>query len=538
MAQSDDGEGAGDPRLVYVPPLDWPANSPRPVIDYGDFPRYIGTERRVPAYFPTAKLPNVTNNLLGHIPQVNHTFGYWEGDYAISNEHGVSFGESTCSARTYALPVSRGGTSTALLTMNELSRLAAERAKTAREAVLVMGALASTYGFVGTAAIVGGESLLLADPNEQFIFHILAESDAGGAIWGAQRVPRHHATVVANAFVLGEMPLAPNADFLFSENMRTVAKASGWWDGVEPFHFTRAFSIGEYTNHGYSGRRMWAFWQVVAPTLRVPAEYSSYLDVIGTRAYPTSAPPDHNVTRDDVLKRVYRNYYQGTKYDLSAGPAAGPFGMPYRHKPGPGEAAVAGQCGPLGPCSRWERSIASFRSVNIHATWVHSPSAAGAKATFWFAPYAAVASVFVPLLTNAAAVPDALADVSNRALDRTKAYWAFKELGQFSYPRWRLVRDEIDSVAAELEAKGDELARRMRRAEESGAAATAAANAHATSVVQRWQELYTELLVRFSDGFEYDGHETNYLGYPAWWLTEIGYMNGTAQPCNTTTGTC
>jgi dipeptidase len=130
VAQSDDGEGAGDPRLVYVPPLDWPANSPRPVIDYGDFPRYIGTERRVPAYFPTAKLPNVTNNLLGHIPQVNHTFGYWEGDYAISNEHGVSFGESTCSARTYALPVSRGGTSTALLTMNELSRLAAERAKT------------------------------------------------------------------------------------------------------------------------------------------------------------------------------------------------------------------------------------------------------------------------------------------------------------------------------------------------------------------------------------------------------------------------
>jgi hypothetical protein len=135
-------------------------------------------------------------------------------------------------------------------------------------------------------------------------------------------------------------------------------------------------------------------------------------------------------------------------------------------------------------------------------------------------------------------VPDALADVSNRALDRTKAYWAFKELGQFSYPRWRLVRDEIDSVAAELEAKGDELARRMRRAEESGAAATAAANAHATSVVQRWQELYAELLVRFSDGFEYDGHETNYLGYPAWWLTEVGYMNGTAQPCNTTTSTC
>ena len=39
-------------------------------------------------------------------------------------------------------------------------------------------------------------------------------------------------------------------------------------------------------------------------------------------------------------------------------------------------------------------------------------------------------------------------------------------------------------------------------------------------------------------GYAYDGHDTTYLGYPAWWLTEVGYMNGTAQPCDTPTGTC
>ena len=239
--------------------------------------------------------------------------------------------------------------------MNELSRLAAERATTARAAVMVMGELATKHGFVGTAAIVGGESILLADPQEQFIFHVLAESDDGGAIWGAQRVPRDHATIVANAFVLGDMPLAPNEDFLFSANMRPVAKASGWWSGAEPFHFTRAFSIGEYTSHAYSGRRMWAFWEVVAPSLQVPSAYNSYLDVIGTSAYPTTGKTDRKVSRDDILRRVYRNFYQGTLFDLSAGAAAGPFGTPYRHKPGPGEATVAGQCGPLGPCSHWER---------------------------------------------------------------------------------------------------------------------------------------------------------------------------------------
>ena len=39
VAQSDDGEGAGDPRLVWVPAMDWPANSMRAVLDYENYPR-------------------------------------------------------------------------------------------------------------------------------------------------------------------------------------------------------------------------------------------------------------------------------------------------------------------------------------------------------------------------------------------------------------------------------------------------------------------------------------------------------------------
>eukprot|EP00966_Prymnesium_polylepis_P105517 2443683-Prymnesium_polylepis.1 len=70
--------------------------------------------------------------LLLAVAQVNHTYGYYEADYAIANEHGVSFGESTCSAKTFALPVSQGGPS--LLSMYELTRLAAERETTARGA--------------------------------------------------------------------------------------------------------------------------------------------------------------------------------------------------------------------------------------------------------------------------------------------------------------------------------------------------------------------------------------------------------------------
>ena len=50
--------------------------SMRAIIDYGNFPRYVGHQREVPFYFP-GKL-NETKNVIGSIPQVNHTFGYIE----------------------------------------------------------------------------------------------------------------------------------------------------------------------------------------------------------------------------------------------------------------------------------------------------------------------------------------------------------------------------------------------------------------------------------------------------------------------------
>ena len=178
---------------------------------------------------------------------MNHTFAYYEADYAIANEHGLAFGESTCSARTFAKSVAAGGP--ALLSMMELSRLAAERTASARDAVKLMGSLAERYGFLGTAPVVGGESLLVGDAQDQWIFHILAASnDKGGAIWAAQRIPRDHATIVANAFIIGEVDTDSEA-FLYSSNMHSIAQANQWWDGRGRLHFTRTFSIGEYTSH-------------------------------------------------------------------------------------------------------------------------------------------------------------------------------------------------------------------------------------------------------------------------------------------------
>jgi dipeptidase len=76
----------------------------------------------------------------------------------------------------------------------ELTKVALERSKTARETIQVMGDLASTYGFYaadwsgGDASKgEGGEALTIIDKNEAWVFHILADDTGASAIWAAQR---------------------------------------------------------------------------------------------------------------------------------------------------------------------------------------------------------------------------------------------------------------------------------------------------------------------------------------------------------------
>ena len=146
-----------DWRVNKVPARDWPIGSLRPIyLLSATYPKQV-REDRGETWHPDnledmpqrPQWEKMRGDILGYIPQVAHTYAIIEGGYGIMNEFQVAIGESTCAAKLTSAPLIAGGK--ALLEAAELSQIALERSRTAREAILCMGELAMQYGFYSAA---------------------------------------------------------------------------------------------------------------------------------------------------------------------------------------------------------------------------------------------------------------------------------------------------------------------------------------------------------------------------------------------------
>ena len=89
-----------------------------------------------------------------------------------------------------------------MIEIRQLSLLALERTKTARDAVKLMGALAEKYGYYGAdwsggdgSLAEAGEALSVVDKEVAWIFHVLPDDTGASAVWAAQRVPDDHVSI-------------------------------------------------------------------------------------------------------------------------------------------------------------------------------------------------------------------------------------------------------------------------------------------------------------------------------------------------------
>ena len=450
----------------------------------------------------------------GDIPQVPHTYGYFTlpESYGTMNEFQLGMSESTCSGTYAAKPVKEGGK--AMMTIGDLSQVAMERTKTARDAIKLMGALGEKYGFYGDDG-GAGESLLVGDTKEAFIFHITSNHALSGAVWGAQRVPDNEVAVVANCFTIRDVTLGDEQNFLYSSTIEQEAALLGWKAGSATIDFSYYFSAGEYNHKYYSGRRMWGAFRLLAPSTVLPAWYSGLLTK--EKVYPSTLKVDKKLSREDIY-HVMRSHYEGTPFNSRVGIASGPFGSPERWSGGNGGITNGW----------WERTIAIHRTTIL--TMTHSrgwlPDAVGGM--LWVAPHAAHTSCFVPFAVGMQEVPAAYSTATTEKLDRTKAWWVHRILLNVASFKYNYTIVPINAAQQKAEATSGALEVEVTKAylaNKDIAAVTAAYFKNADSVVATFAALGDTIIHDYADGYcnGCPGGYPHTMGYPTWWMKEVGF---------------
>lgn len=234
----------------------------------------------------------------GKIPQVRHTYKFLDTAYPCLNEKQLAMGETTYSGRdTMVNPEG-------MFKIEELQRIALERCSTAREAIKLMGKLIKEYGYGDS-----GECLTIADPKEVWIFEVQGEGKKKkGGVWAAARIPDDHIAVSANVSRIGKIDFNDPDNFMYSDNVKDVARKMGLWDGKEEFSFWKAYSGGNYQKEkkNYSVRELFIMQQL-APN----AGFNKNMDEL-----PLSVKPEKKVSVEDVA-RLLGSYYEGTNLNLS-----------------------------------------------------------------------------------------------------------------------------------------------------------------------------------------------------------------------------
>jgi dipeptidase len=276
------------------------------------------------------------------------------------------------------------------------------------------------------------------------------------------------------------------------------------------------FSDGEYAHKYYSGRRMWGAYKIFAPSNPISDTYGD----LRYDAYPTFIKPDQLVDQRTFFK-VHRCVYEGTKYDMTKGLAAGVWGSPDRWATS--SAKVNGS---------WERSIGLYRTTSTRVVQARGwlPNANGG--VLWFAPHSATGSVFTPFAVGVTQIAPAYEEANPNVFSKTSAYWAHRHVYTFAQAKYSYMMKTVKAMQHALEEKSVALVASMdalcaSKAGCSAEALTAAYTKNAQAVVESWWTLPQTLTTLYADGWFND---STAIGYPDAWLASFNdssaYPNG------------
>ncbi len=374
---------------------------------------------------------------IGQIPQAPETFGYIAGVYGIMNEHQLAIGESTFEGRK-ELQNAEG-----LIDCIALTRLMLERAKTAREAIRIGGALIEQYGWNDE-----GEALTIVDTREAWVMEIVGPGQgAPGVVWVAQRVPDDHVSVVANGSRIGEIDLKNPDYFMASKNVVKRAEELGYWNpksGV-PFRFYEAYDPENRTEFAVT-RREWRVLDLLAPSLGLRPN---------ANCFPFSVKPEKPVAPEKIME-LFRDTFEGTDFDMTKtltvvdgtgkvvkSPLANPF-MPYDMNK---MLRLNGGWGWMGErcMARW---FCMYATVTQSRDWLPAP----VGGVVWLGYANPAMTAYVPVYAGVTDLPEGYkTDGRTTGFSRRSAWWAFRQVATIAAHRWGDMRVDVAGVRGPLQ---------------------------------------------------------------------------------------
>ena len=442
----------------------------------------------------------------GEIPEVAHTYKVLD----LMNEFQVAIGETTFDGRLEL--VNPDG----LLDYPQLMVLALQRAKTAREAIKVMGDLVDEYGYESS-----GESFSIADKDEAWIMEMIGPGKGGhGAIWVAQRIPDGMICAHANMSRIGEFPLQDPENCLFSKNVISFAIEKGYYNPKNgPFNFSYVYNPPTEQQVKYSARRVWSIFRRAAPALNLSFEYSS--SVKNAKPYPLWIKPDRKLSVRDVMA-FHRDHYEGTPFDMTKDLTAGPYGAPDRWRPIDWKVD--------GKDYSWERPISTQQVGFIFVSQSRSSVPDAVGGVYWYGMDNPFTNFFVPLYTSITDAPEAYTKGSMQAFSRDSAWWTFNFVANYANLRYSDMIQDIQKVQKDIE----DLEFDLQPAIEQAALNLMSSNpqmipvfltryclSNAQMNLDRWWKLADFLVTKYNDGYVHDGQgRPREAGYPEKWLRE------------------
>jgi dipeptidase len=267
------------------------------------------------------------------------------------------------------------------------------RARTAREAIRIIGAMIERYGFQYYRAPHAGVALPIADDKEAWLMEIFgpgedwtADSGKPGGLWCAQRIPDGEIGCSANRSRIGKVDLENRDMFMTCPNIP------------------------------YNSLREWRALSLAAPSLGLQATGEPTVD-----RYPFSVKPDQPLTVQRLLA-VMRDGYEGTEFDLTEHPAFNPQGKksPLARPWGPTELFDLLDIKP-------KRALCTPTSGYVFVAQLRDwlPDTVGN--CLWFAYGPAYTSCFVPIYAGVTDLPDAWDQAPDYTrISRNQMPWNFR----------------------------------------------------------------------------------------------------------------